>query len=628
MHPAVQMRTLERLPLSIKQIAQRACRKNRSFEDLERTRDAFTTMPPAQRLWSLPVFFDNLNFFQPKIKDNVKRAVLALDVIFHSRAPPEAGISLWSRVWPWFYFIHTHRDQLPGVDLFPERRFYINFILFAGAFHDDGPSYTIMSATAGFKVMIAKAWSFLHHLEEPNLLEVALNDIYGFIVDSNFGDPASLSELIEGAGGTLDDLAGLVVNYIQTVVGRNAPWPVSRSNAEYIAGICLFLKDADPPPEGDTQWSLPPLGPLHKKLLHHGLVHTVVVAMLSLSTNPQTDSVPDECLMLLERILLASPGYLWLEEALDAGLIQVIIGCAISHTRTEQTTAHLCFLIDLVLPAALVSYYVLRQLKWSSAGVQELVSREEFQTSGIYNHWTSFMSLADERLGLLAEFDSLEFVSPKACDNLSCGKIKRKRAFSRCSGCKAMYYCDSACQAVDWRDGGHRNFCHSYRSLCLTELAQPKLLVRERSFLRALIHEDYIKHLSHICTQQITFIADNPTCELFITVFNYCEAALRIEVHSAMDSPLAATLQKAGPEWAALVSRAQRSERRLHLHVMRVPRGLHAQHWVVPLRTSNSTFYRAIQVLATEPGDGVAEKIIMDDIDSLLAHDLDAPGVH
>ncbi|KAJ7932273.1 hypothetical protein B0H13DRAFT_2518782 [Mycena leptocephala] len=129
-------------------------------------------------------------------------------------------------------------------------------------------------------------------------------------------------------------------------------------------------------------------------------------------------------------------------------------------------------------------------------------------------------------------------------------------------------------------------------------------------------------------SHSITFIADNPTCNLFLTVFNYCEGPLRIEVHSAMDSLLSATLRERGPEWTDLVSRAQRSEHRLHLHVMQVPQGLRARHWGVPLRTGNSTFYRAIQVLATEPGDEVAEKIIIDDIDSLLAHDLDAPGIH
>ncbi|KAJ7804331.1 hypothetical protein B0H14DRAFT_2612430 [Mycena olivaceomarginata] len=219
-----------------------------------------------------------------------------------------------------------------------------------------------MLATPGFKVIIAKVLSFLPGLEEPNL-EAVLDCIYNFIGDFNFSNPANLSELMEGAGGTIDDLAGL-----------------------YIRGICFSLRDTEPSLETEQQRSLPPLGAFHSILLYHGLVRALVAAMLSVSTTagPETGFVLDECFMLLERILLASPGYLWIEEAMDAGLIQVIVSCA-TGTRIGQ----------------------------------ELVSTEEFQTCDISSHWGRFMSLANERLEFLAEFDSAEFVSPTACDNLA-----------------------------------------------------------------------------------------------------------------------------------------------------------------------------------------------------------------
>ncbi|KAJ7920951.1 hypothetical protein B0H13DRAFT_2318857 [Mycena leptocephala] len=76
-----------------------------------------------------------------------------------------------------------------------------------------------------------------------------------------------------------------------------------------------------------------------------------------------------------------------------------------------------------------------------------------------------------------------------------------------------------------------------------------ELHVRERAFLRALLHEDYIRHLSHISALQIKFITDNPSSELFITLSTYRESALRIEIHSAIHSPLSATLRDRGPEW-------------------------------------------------------------------------------
>jgi hypothetical protein len=333
----------------------------------------------------LPVFFHNLNpadiptsdeldNFRPNTSENVMRAMLALDTIFRIRPPPEVGVSLWPHVWPWFYFIHTYWAHLPGIHIVPENRFYVDFLLFAGGFRDLSLSCSVMLATPGFKVIIAKVLSFLPGLEEPNL-EAVLDCISNFIGHFNFSNPANLSELMEGAGGTIDDLAGLVVQYIRIVVGRHP---------QYIRGICFSLRDAEPSLETKQQRSLPPLGALHSILLYHGLVGALVAAMLSVSTTagPETGFVLDECFMLLERILLAPPGYLWIEEAMDAGLIEVIVSCA-TGARIRQVTLHLHSFLDLVFPAGLLSYYTLHQFRCSYARIQELVSTEEFQTCDI-----------------------------------------------------------------------------------------------------------------------------------------------------------------------------------------------------------------------------------------------------
>ncbi|KAJ7898918.1 hypothetical protein B0H14DRAFT_2556970 [Mycena olivaceomarginata] len=135
------------------------------------------------------------------------------------------------------------------------------------------------------------------------------------------------------------------------------------------------------------------------------------------------------------------------------------------------------------------------------------------------------------------------------------------------------------------------------------ELAHPQLRVRERAFLRALIHNDYINHLSHISGQQIEFTTDNPACKVFITLFNYCDGALLIEIHPAKASSLSVSLKNMGQEWTDLLCRAERSDHRLHLNVAKVPYSLGTKHWVVPLRTSTSTLHQAIRLLATNPED-------------------------
>ncbi|KAJ6618973.1 hypothetical protein B0H10DRAFT_1947182 [Mycena sp. CBHHK59/15] len=137
------------------------------------------------------------------------------------------------------------------------------------------------------------------------------------------------------------------------------------------------------------------------------------------------------------------------------------------------------------------------------------------------------------------------------------------------------------------------------------ELAKPKLLVCEHGFLQALIHDDYIKHLSHICTKQIKFIVNNPTCELCVMFFNYCEVTVQIEVHSATDSALCSVLEEKGTEWINLVTCAQQSEGWLHLHVM-----------------------QAMRVLVTKAAGEHMERNIIDEINTVLSDDLDTPGIH
>jgi hypothetical protein len=73
---------------------------------------------------------------------------------------------------------------------------------------------------------------------------------------------------------------------------------------------------------------------------------------------------------------------LWIEEAMDAGLIKVIVSCA-TGARIRQVTLHLHSFLDLVFPAGLLSYYTLHQFRCSYARIQELVSTEEFQTCDI-----------------------------------------------------------------------------------------------------------------------------------------------------------------------------------------------------------------------------------------------------
>ncbi|KAJ7092157.1 hypothetical protein C8R44DRAFT_954537 [Mycena epipterygia] len=182
---------------------------------------------------------------------------------------------------------------------------------------------------------------------------------------------------------------------------------------------------------------------------------------------------------------------------------------------------------------------------------------------------------------------------------------------------------------ADWREGSHRKACRSYESASLTlkataELSKPIFTVRERAFIRALLYHDYTMHASSICKKQVEFMAAHPTCDLRITLFDYCAGHLQIEVHSAAHSPLSTVLQEAGEEWTDFIARAVRSEGRFQLHVMRVLDGTATPHWVIPLRCSGSYMFDHLRDLAQQP----INEGIMDEISDLLEEDQDVVVIH
>ncbi|KAJ7796275.1 hypothetical protein B0H14DRAFT_3158126 [Mycena olivaceomarginata] len=236
--------------------------------------------------------------------------------------------------------------------------------------------------------------------------------------------------------------------------------------------------------------------------------------------------------------------------------------------------------------------YLSRQLKSALLAVQGPVSADAFQHCALVSEWDGFVILAEdrfnERLATISSVISWE------------------------------------CQIAEWNEGGHHTSCRAYASLGLTELVHPTLNVRERKFLRPMLYHDYGMHASTICVKQARFVAEHPSCGLFVTLFDYSSGALCIEVHSAVDSPLSSILAQAGDEWAHFVARAEQSDRQLHLHVMPIAAGPAIRHFVVPLRTSSADMRDSVLALARDPQN----EDIVEDIYDLLQEDSEVQGSH
>ncbi|KAJ6620465.1 hypothetical protein B0H10DRAFT_1078715 [Mycena sp. CBHHK59/15] len=134
--------------------------------------------------------------------------------------PPEVRPDLWPRLWKWMEFIDIYGYCLPAPAPAPETtRGY--FVLLIGSLQGDGETAKLIDATPGVRVFVATAWTLFLQYEELDM--VGLASVSHFIRRCDMS-PTSLEEFVEGAGGSLNDLASLVVKHIDTIVSnRHTP---------------------------------------------------------------------------------------------------------------------------------------------------------------------------------------------------------------------------------------------------------------------------------------------------------------------------------------------------------------------------------------------------------------------
>ncbi|KAJ7827095.1 hypothetical protein B0H13DRAFT_1917808 [Mycena leptocephala] len=547
MHPHLELDTfLNDMPPPIHDIAAAACKDNRRFQDMKLAAALFDTLDGPQKATFLPIFFHNLDpvripspeqleLFDRPARDDVSCAVLSLHLFFNNSPHLDLGVSVWPRIWSWVNYIHIHWDHLPGIALPLDVIFYIDFFVFAGRFRCDSRTCAFMSTTPGFRTLVAKAWTFLPAIVEPHRL-VVVTTVLGFVLDDlNNRDSAQFEEIIEGAGGSLGDLAILVVKYIHSVVENQ---DLTSDVAAALINILLsFIRNTDLDPEGGEE--------------------------------RQTTNTVRECFRLLARILISSPGYMFLEEAIKSGMLRAIVMCATLPSATELHP--LSQILLMIVLMGLIPYHVVRKVGDSLNDLEDLVSAPNFQCSGLINDWEKFVRLVEDQVEVMAKMG--ERISMKACDNLQCTKIEAKSLFKRCAGCQVFCYCSQDCQLIDWRNGGHRVACRSDNTLSLIKSA--------------------------------------------LALGSLCDRG-----GSAED------LRDTGAEWADMMARGMRSEGRLHLHVMQVPQGLNSRYWVIPLRTACSKLHDDLRVLAQGLSADVKERDRMKEIRAILENTRDVLAIH
>ncbi|KAF8194002.1 hypothetical protein K438DRAFT_2130619 [Mycena galopus ATCC 62051] len=440
------------------------------------------------------------------------------------------------------------------------------------------PPSALLSSTPGFRVIIGNVWGFLAELDSGDLFDQALGFVTMFIGSLDFADPVDFAEIIDGVGGTLDDLADLALEFLDDVAVRARDGKLLLPEW-HLRGLLRFITGA----------SVNERDPMQNKLIERlqqcGFVAGLVVAMGYLLETPNADMqhACGEVLDLLSHFFLdVSLGYRSLEAAIEAGLLRVMtrIGSGLPDALQRLLTT--------ILPGGMVYYYVIVEIAEDLVKLKEIWSDEQFKTLEIFDSWSTFIDLAERRVQLMERVDDIELF--KACDNL---KTARRRIGE---------LADIAITVGPMQSCSVRFIDPSSSPLMPNWIAESDtcgLDFRERQFLRELIEEAYEKELYSIYRQQTNVMIRDPDGSP-LTLFDYTIPAVKVSVHSVQSPPIGLDLQAAGSGWGDILARACRSHGRFQVHIMRVPEGRSTRFWAIPLRATDSKVHELIHQFAAK----------------------------
>ncbi|KAF7334049.1 hypothetical protein MVEN_02310500 [Mycena venus] len=528
MHPSLSLENLLQLPLTLHTKAHAAA--NGSLDSLRALSDAVPRMSNEDRILLLPAFYAALDVPDiPAIdamsienfpSSSFHRVVLAVGVV--SNIPgihPLALNDLWMRLWVGVRLLDFATQLMPeafsNAGIGP-----VNFFCMIERFlYEDGGGP--INSTKGVRTLVGRSWSAMLQREYV-FGDMAFNKLCRFLARASITH-ANVEELIVGAGGTTE-LALIIFQHIKLTKFSI----VTLADSIYLHSIIRFLSCTN--------------SSLRSRLLRCGIVPALTEAISILGSSRQevkgvtrTGLLHSAFVILMEAITLwkeSTPRhsvYHWLRQSLKAGLLGTLMNISCRFFDGKVVTVR-----SDIFPGI--------------ATRNSLPAMENFH------------ELLVQRSGVLAKFE--DAVAMRACDNGSCDVIKTKKLMSRCSNCQTHYYCSGPCQIQDWRVGGHRDQCRILRA---SKYAEP-FSSRQLSFMRAVLHEDYLARRFEILSRQINHMIDKPGTDFF-TIFSYSEGKVGVNVLD-IGEYAEGDCNNWRIDWGYHARRKQQSEGRMDLHLM------------------------------------------------------------
>ncbi|KII95113.1 hypothetical protein PLICRDRAFT_202489 [Plicaturopsis crispa FD-325 SS-3] len=160
-----------------------------------------------------------------------------------------------------------------------------------------------------------------------------------------------------------------------------------------------------------------------------------------------------ECMSYLGRMVqeTQSDGHPYVVHAVEAGLFPALVLCDqwLSHLSEKERKPYLTLLRE-ILPRYTVSLPAIEAFKKSLDSISDHVETRTAEALPVWSAWTAFKALVADRWSL--KDDPNTALRTYKCGNDLCGNVDETRTtFKRCSRCRSVVYCSTACQNADWK---------------------------------------------------------------------------------------------------------------------------------------------------------------------------------
>ncbi|KAJ7616917.1 hypothetical protein DFH06DRAFT_1364665 [Mycena polygramma] len=622
MHDSLHLRNLSRLPSHLRKSAQSAV--DGSTEALSQ----FLTRLSVYRVeyvLALPILFlyldtsrlptvaqldsiistpDRAPTSGPNL-DLIRAAILSLHgisrMMVHSLLSRDVCIELRPRLHPWMLFANVFWQYVPPhlQVVGPKHTCAASSaILLDLGFNPDSASL-VRNATGTRGILVKYRSALVDNdgiiAHEGSVAETDewrdMASIIAFLSQDRDKSLRSLEHLAEGVDGSQHKLAQLLVKQMHLAAAHCDVRP--EMGAMTLTAV-LGLVDWS----GDSAH-------FNETLLSYGLAPALVRAIRALdahtrrsdagSTGPVAGASVGVAFGMLISKFHRTSGNRWLMQALDAGLLHLIVSLGLSARQILPVDPKILELLQKVLqdvlPGYLLYYPVALRIKKYLPPAHAITTSRAFRKCDLFDLCGEFAKLLEANSTALDFLESKARRSAKACENMECLLITDKSNFQRCSGCGVAYYCSKECQKRDW-EAGHKKGCPTLSSIDPPWAPSS----RDRTFIRAVMQQTLSSlALKPILIRQAEFIYSNPGVDFF-TIFNFTRRNDGASWISVL--PLSQCAAAEAPFRSAHMAR---SGRRMQLHCVTLNGGPQPFSWMLPMWSNSSRLldglYRIVQSL-------------------------------